>query len=172
MNEMLPAARSNPGALRGYQVFALIKGRYRAVDPRFINWRTVDMRKIQIRQPPGERNALGKIKFMFPNAYSVYLHDTPSKSLFQRDYRAYSHGCMRVMEPMEFADALLSEEVDLNAAYLKKLFGGSEKRVNLTKKVPVHITYFTAWVGESGALETRDDLYGHDAHIENALGSS
>jgi murein L,D-transpeptidase YcbB/YkuD len=172
MKEMLPAIRSNPGALSGYQVFALIKGRYRAVDPRFVNWRTVDMRKIQIRQPPGERNALGKIKFMFPNAYSVYLHDTPSKSLFQRDYRAYSHGCMRVMEPMEFADALLSEEADLNAAYLKKLFGGSEKRVNLTAKVPVHITYFTAWVGESGKLEMRDDLYGHDGRIENALGSS
>jgi murein L,D-transpeptidase YcbB/YkuD len=172
MKEMLPAARSNPGALRGYQVFALIKGRYRAVDPRFINWRTVDMRKIQIRQPPGERNALGKIKFMFPNPYAVYLHDTPSKSLFERDYRAFSHGCMRVMEPMEFADALLSEEADLSAAYLKKLFGGSEKRVNLTKKVPVHITYFTAWIGESGALEMRDDLYGHDARIENALGSS
>jgi L,D-transpeptidase YcbB len=73
---------------------------------------------------------------------------------------------------MEFADALLSEEADLSAAYLKKLFGGSEKRVNLTKKVPVHITYFTAWIGESGALEIRDDLYGHDARIENALGSS
>jgi murein L,D-transpeptidase YcbB/YkuD len=172
MKEMLPAIRANPGALRGYQVFALIKGRYRAVDPRFVNWRTVDMRKIQIRQPPGERNALGKIKFMFPNAYSVYLHDTPSKSLFERDYRAYSHGCMRVMEPMEFADALLSEEADLNAAYLKKLFGGGEKRVNLTAKIPVHITYFTAWVGESGALEIRDDVYGHDGRIENALGSS
>jgi len=172
MKEMLPAIRSNPGALRGYQVFALIKGRYRAVDPRFVNWRTVDMRKIQIRQPPGERNALGKIKFMFPNPYSVYLHDTPSKSLFERDYRAYSHGCMRVMEPMEFADALLSEEADLNAAYLKKLFGGGEKRVNLTAKIPVHITYFTAWVGESGALEFRDDVYGHDGRIENALGSS
>ena len=172
MKEMLPAVRANPGALRGYQVFALIKGRFRAVDPRFINWRTVDMRKIQIRQPPGERNALGKIKFMFPNAYSVYLHDTPSKGLFERDYRAYSHGCMRVMEPMEFADALLSQEAKLNSAYLKKLYGGGEKRVNLTRTVPVHITYFTAWVDESGALQTRDDVYGHDGRIENALGSS
>ena len=74
-----------------------------------IDWYSVDIRKIQIRQPPGERNALGNIKFMFPNQYDVYLHDTPSKSLFQRDYRAFSHGCMRVMDPMAFADALLAE---------------------------------------------------------------
>jgi murein L,D-transpeptidase YcbB/YkuD len=171
-NEMLPAARANPGALRGYQVFALIKGRFRAVDPRMINWRTVDMRKIQIRQPPGERNALGKVKFLFPNDYAVYLHDTPSKSLFQRDYRAYSHGCMRVMDPMAFADALLSEEPDLSSAYLERLYGGGEKWVNLTRNVPVHITYFTAWVDESGNLQTRDDVYGHDGRIEKALGTS
>ncbi len=170
--EMLPAAQANPGALSGYQVFALIKGRFRAVDPRMINWRTVDMRKIQIRQPPGERNALGKVKFLFPNDYAVYLHDTPSKSLFQRDYRAYSHGCMRVMDPMEFADALLAEEPKLSSAYLKKLYGGGEKWVNLSQKVPVHITYFTAWVDESGNLQTRDDVYGHDGRIEKALGTS
>jgi murein L,D-transpeptidase YcbB/YkuD len=170
--EMLPAVRANPGALRGYQVFALIKGRYRAVDPRRINWRKIDMRKIQIRQPPGERNALGKIKFMFPNPYSVYLHDTPSKSLFAHDRRAYSHGCVRVMDPMEFADALLSEEKDLNAAYLKKLFGGKERTVKLTRKVPVHLTYFTARVDEAGTLQTRDDVYGHDSRIEAGLGAS
>ena len=170
--EMLPAARANPGALRGYQVFALIKGRYRAVDPRMINWRKIDMRKIQIRQPPGERNALGKIKFMFPNPYSVYLHDTPSKSLFEHDRRAYSHGCVRVMDPMEFADALLSEEKDLNAAYLKKLFGGKERTVKLTNKVPVHLTYFTAWVDETGALQSREDVYGHDRRIEDGLKAS
>lgn len=168
-NEMLPAARRNPGALRGYQVFALIKGRYRAVDPRFINWRRIDARKIQIRQPPGQRNALGKVKFIFPNKHSVYLHDTPAKSLFQRDYRAYSHGCMRVMNPMEFAEALLSEEPKLNSAYLKSLYGSSERRVNLSKKVPVHITYFTTWVDESGNLQFRDDLYGHDRRIEARL---
>jgi murein L,D-transpeptidase YcbB/YkuD len=170
-NEMLPAARRNPGALRGYQVFALIKGRYRAVDPRRINWRRIDARKIQIRQPPGSRNALGKVKFMFPNRYSVYLHDTPAKSLFQKDYRAYSHGCMRVMNPMEFADALLSEEPELNSSYLESLYGSRERKVDLTRKVPVHITYFTAWVDESGDLQFRDDLYGHDRRIEERLGS-
>lgn len=171
-NEMLPAARANPGALSGYQVFALIKGRYRAVDPRRINWHMIDARKIQIRQPPGRGNALGKIKFMFPNRYSVYLHDTPSKSLFNRDYRAFSHGCVRVMDPMAFAEALLTEEPELNSAYLERLYGSQERLVKLTRKVPIHITYFTAWVDESGALQTRDDLYGHDRRINKALGAS
>lgn len=170
-NEMLPEARRNLGALHGYQVFALIRGRYQAVDPRRINWGRIDARKIQIRQPPGERNALGKVKFMFPNRHAVYLHDTPAKSLFQRDYRAYSHGCIRVMNPMEFAEALLSEEPELNAAYLESLYGSSERRVNLSKKVPVYITYFTTWVDESGTLQFRDDLYGHDRRIEARLAS-
>ena len=171
-NEMLPAARRNPGALSGYQVFALIKGRYRAVDPRRVNWRQIDARKIQIRQPPGSRNALGKVKFMFPNRHSVYLHDTPSKSLFKRDYRAYSHGCIRVLNPMDFAEALLAEEADLNSAYLKSLYGSRERRVNLNRKIPVHVTYFTAWVDDSGTLQTRDDLYGHDRRIGKRLLSS
>jgi len=168
-NEMLPAARRNPRALSGYQVFALIKGRYRAVDPRQLNWRRIDARKIQIRQPPGQRNALGRVKFMFPNRYSVYLHDTPAKSLFEKDYRAYSHGCMRVMNPMEFAEALLSEEPELNSAYLESLYGNRERRVDLKKKVPVHVTYFTAWVDDSGILQLRDDLYGHDRRIAEKL---
>ena len=168
--EMLPAAQANPASLADYQVLANIGGRFRVVDPYMIDWRTVDMRKIQIRQPPGERNALGNIKFMFPNPYSVYLHDTPSKSLFQRDYRAFSHGCMRVMDPMSFADALLVNEPKISSATLKKLIGGPETQVNLTHHVPVHITYFTAWVDDDGSLVLRDDLYGHDKRIEAALG--
>jgi murein L,D-transpeptidase YcbB/YkuD len=107
---------------------------------------------------------------MFPNPFAVYLHDTPSKSLFQKDYRAYSHGCMRVMDPMAFADALLAEEPGLNSAKLKKMIGGPERMVQLTRHVPVHITYFTALVDESGNLTLRPDLYGHDRRIEAAFG--
>jgi murein L,D-transpeptidase YcbB/YkuD len=168
--EMLPAAQANPASLSGYEVFANIGGRYRRVDPWMIDWYNVDIRKIQIRQPPGERNALGNIKFMFPNPYDVYLHDTPSKSLFKRDYRAYSHGCMRVMDPMAFADALLASEPGLNANKLKKMIGGPERMVRLTRHVPVHLTYFTAVVDESGQLSLHDDLYGHDVRIEKAFG--
>ncbi|MEO8666990.1 MAG: L,D-transpeptidase family protein [Bauldia sp.] len=169
--EMLPAAQANPASLSGYEVLANIGGKYRPVDPYTVDWYRVDIRKIQIRQPPGERNALGSIKFMFPNPYDVYLHDTPSKSLFQRDYRAFSHGCMRVMDPMAFADALLSEDGGrVSSATLKKMIGGPERMVKLSRKVPVHITYFTAEVDESGNLALHADLYGHDKRIEAAFG--
>jgi murein L,D-transpeptidase YcbB/YkuD len=171
VKEMLPKIQANPGALNGYQVFANINGRFQAVDPMMVDWQSVDMRRIQIKQPPGEKNALGSIKFMFPNPFSVYLHDTPSKSFFERDYRALSHGCMRVQNPWEFADALLAEDPNVSAARLKKLVGGKETRVNLTNEIPVHITYFTARVDASGALVFRDDIYGHDARIEKALGA-
>jgi murein L,D-transpeptidase YcbB/YkuD len=129
------------------------------------------MRRIQIKQPPGERNALGSIKFMFPNPYAVYLHDTPSKSYFERDYRALSHGCMRVMNPWEFAEALLRFDPNVSVEQLRSLVGGRETRVDLTTKIPVHITYFTAWVDESGELVVRDDIYGHDARVEEAFGA-
>ena len=151
-------------------MFANIGGRFRAVDPYMVDWRNVDMRRIQIKQPPGERNALGSVKFMFPNPYAVYLHDTPSKSLFQKDYRAYSHGCMRVMNPWEFAAALLNHDPNVSAASLKKLVGGRETQVNLTQHIPVHITYFTAWVDDSGKLQLRSDVYGHDREMEKAFG--
>ena len=171
VKEMLPQIQADPGkALSGYQVFANIGGRFRAVDPWTVDWRNVDMRRIQIKQPPGERNALGSIKFMFPNPFAVYLHDTPSKSLFQKDYRAFSHGCMRVMNPWDFAAALLTHDPNVSAASLKKLVGGPQTQVNLTRHIPVHITYFTAWVDDSGKLQLRSDVYGHDAEMEKAFG--
>ncbi len=171
LKEMLPTIRKNGGRIRGYQVYAKVKGRFRAVDPRMINWNTVNMRNIQIKQPPGERNALGSIKFMFPNKYAVYLHDTPSKSLFERDYRAFSHGCMRVMDPWAFADVLLSQDPGWDSKRFRKLVGGPERRVDLPHQIPVHITYFTAWVDANGALQIRDDVYGHDARTLKGLES-
>jgi L,D-transpeptidase YcbB len=168
-NEMMPAIRNGKG-LRGYQVYANIRGRYRAVDPRTINWRNVDARKIQVKQPPGARNALGQVKFLFPNGYDVYLHDTPSKSLFERETRAFSHGCMRVMNPWDFAEALLSNTDQVSAAALKKMVGGGERWVNLDQHIPVHVTYFTAWIDDGGKLEMRNDVYGHDKRLAAALG--
>jgi len=170
-NEMLPSIR-NGGGLRGYQVFAKVRGKFRAVDPRSVNWRKVDARSIQVRQPPGARNALGEVKFLFPNQHDVYLHDTPSKSLFERDVRAYSHGCVRVMNPWDFAEALLSNTDQVSASALRKQVGGGENWVNLDRHIPVHITYFTAWVDADGKLQVRDDVYGHDKRLGAALDRS
>ena len=172
VKEMLPDILANPAAaLSGYDVYANIGGRFQQVNPYMINWSTVDMRKIQIKQPPGEKNALGVIKFMFPNPFAVYLHDTPTKSLFQKDYRAYSHGCMRVMDPWDFAAVLLADEPNVSVASLKKLVGGPERRVNLETHIPVHITYFTAWVDDQGELQVRNDVYGLDQRMEKVMGS-
>ena len=170
-NEMLPKIRSGSG-LRGYQVFANVRGKVRAVDPRSINWRKVDARKIQVRQPPGSANALGQVKFLFPNSHNVYLHDTPSKSLFERDVRAYSHGCVRVMNPWDFAEALLAKSDQISGAAIRKRVGGGESWVNLDRHVPVHLTYFTAFVDAGGKLQVRDDIYGHDKRLAAALGLS
>jgi murein L,D-transpeptidase YcbB/YkuD len=170
VKEMLPKLQSGQSALNGYQVFANFDGRFRPVDPMMVDWSTVDMKRIQIKQPPGERNALGSIKFLFPNPYAVYLHDTPSKSFFERDYRALSHGCMRVMNPWDFAAALLQDDPNVSVDRLRKLVGGREAAVALTNHIPVHITYFTAWIDGGGALVTRNDVYGHDKHMKQLLG--
>ena len=170
-NEMLPKLRSGSG-MRGYQVLANVGGKVRAVDPRSVNWQKVDARKIQVRQPPGTANALGQVKFLFPNKHNVYLHDTPSKSLFEREVRAYSHGCVRVMNPWDFAEALLSNPGEASAAALRKRVGGGESWSNLETLVPVHITYFTAFVDRAGKLQVRDDIYGHDKRVAAALGLS
>ncbi|SEP58646.1 Murein L,D-transpeptidase YcbB/YkuD [Faunimonas pinastri] len=173
--EMMPSIRANPVGYfkrHNYQVLRKIGGRTVEVSPASIDWGTVNPRTLTIRQDPGDQNALGKIKFLFPNDYAVYLHDTPSKSFFARDMRALSHGCVRVDNPMDFADALLAHNPQWNAARLKKMFGDKERWVKLDNTIPVHLAYFTAWVDEGGNLRRFADVYGVDRQVLRALGSS
>src|SRR5690606_16497567 len=100
----------------------------------------------------------------------VYLHDTPSKSLFSRSFRAYSHGCVRVQDPMAFADALTANESKISRTSLEAMFGPSERWVNPETQIPVHIAYFTLRVGDDGALKSFGDVYGHNAKLIAALG--
>jgi murein L,D-transpeptidase YcbB/YkuD len=123
---------------------------------------------IRIYQPPGERNALGRIRFNFPNRFLVYQHDTPDKNLFAHDTRAYSHGCMRVQNPDEYAQVLLSiaqPEDGYTAKKIRSMYGSGERNITFKKQIPVYITYQTAFVDDAGKLETRDDLYGLDREI-------
>lgn len=123
---------------------------------------------VRIYQPPGERNALGRIRFNFPNPFLVYQHDTPDKQLFARDMRALSHGCMRVQNPEQYAEILLSlsqPNENYTIARIKGLYGPEERTVNLLSPVPVYVTYQTAFVDDSGILNVRSDLYGLDAAI-------
>ena len=125
-------------------------------------------RIVGIRQPPGERNALGFIKFMFPNEHAVYLHDTPQRNLFARDERAFSHGCVRVDQPFALADALLGS-MGYDEARLKAMIGKGEKTVTLQTRLPVHLTYFTLSVDESGHIRRFTDIYGHDEKLRAAF---
>jgi murein L,D-transpeptidase YcbB/YkuD len=126
--------------------------------------------RARVRQRPGEGNALGRIKFMFPNDFSVYLHDTPSRALFAATHRAFSHGCVRVDQPFRFAEAVLGPDSGWREERMKKLIGGSERYINLSRPLPIHIEYFTAHVDASGRLHLRDDLYGYSAKVRAALG--
>ena len=172
-NELLPKIKSDPTGFfskRNYQVLASIEGRTQVIDPAKLDWERVEPHHVRLRQPPGTRNALGNIKFMFPNKHAVYLHDTPSRSLFKRDYRAFSHGCVRVHNPMDFANIILSQTAKWNAKRVKSMIGGNERRVNLAQKIPVHIAYFTTWMSDTGKLQVRSDIYGHNAKVKKALG--
>lgn len=123
-----------------------------------------------MKQPPSRRNALGLVKFMFPNRHNIYLHDTPEKHLFGRDVRAFSHGCIRLNDPFEFAYALLArQEDDPRGFFQRTLSTGRETQVDLEKKVPVHLVYRTAFTRAKGRIQFRDDVYGRDARIWQAL---
>ncbi len=126
--------------------------------------------QLVVRQPPGEKNALGRIKFVFPNDFAVYMHDTPTRNLFSESHRAFSHGCMRVEEPFALAQAVLGPGSGWSEERVRRLIGGNERYINLSKPLPVHIQYFTAYVDEGGRLVQRADLYGYSARVRRALG--
>ncbi len=145
-----------------------------ATDPDYVTRLGYEMKvvrgRVSIRQPPGERNALGRIKFMFPNEHAVYLHDTPSRHLFATARRAFSHGCVRVENPMALASAVLRG--GWTEGRIKSLVGGDEKTINLPAPLPIHIGYFTASIGADGRLQFREDLYGYNRAVIRALAAS
>jgi murein L,D-transpeptidase YcbB/YkuD len=151
-NEYLPALQQDPNALERIG----LKIKYDSDGD------------IHIYQPPGEGNALGRIRFNFPNKFLVYQHDTPDKQLFAQEKRAFSHGCMRVQYPDKYAEVLLGisqPNEGWTAEKLHKMYGNNEQNINLAHPIPVHITYQTAFVDEAGRLQIRDDVYGRDAAL-------
>lgn len=167
--EYLPSMQRNPGAA-GHLVITDRRGR--KVNRSSINFSKYNARNFPyaMHQPPSRSNALGLVKFIFPNKYNIYLHDTPSKSLFARDVRAFSHGCIRLAEPFDFAYALLAaQETDPIGAFQSVLKTGREARIVLKEPVPVHLIYRTAVTNARGHTEYRADIYGRDAKIWNAL---
>jgi murein L,D-transpeptidase YcbB/YkuD len=123
-----------------------------------------------IRQLPGPKNSLGKVKFLFPNSFDIYFHDTPAKSLFSSDKRAFSHGCIRLSDPVKMAEYILRNQPEWTPQKIEDAMNsGVEQFVKVKKPLPVLITYYTAWVDENGVLNFRDDIYGHDATLAQKM---
>ena len=167
--EYLPMMKRNPNAQGQLQI---IGSNGRPVPRSAVNFNAYTEKTFpySMKQPPSRGNALGLVKFMFPNKYNIYLHDTPSKSLFGREKRAFSHGCVRVHKPFEFAYALLKpQQSDPKAFFQSALNARSERRVDLKQPLPVHIAYYTAWVDAKGRPQYRRDVYTRDRAIFSAL---
>ena len=123
-----------------------------------------------IRQRPGPKNALGRVKFLFPNSFNIYLHDTPVKSLFEKDKRAYSHGCIRVREPEKLANYVLRNQPEWTPEKIEEAMNSDEQKfVKVKDPIPVLITYYTAWVDDNGQLNFREDIYGHDTDLAGKM---
>jgi L,D-transpeptidase YcbB len=167
--ELQPQLARNPGSLAKAGLRAAYNGK--EVDPASVDWTTTDLRAFHVFQPPGAGNALGVVKFLFPNKHDVYMHDTPQKPLFEHASRAYSHGCMRVRDPLKFAELLLAHDKGMTRAQVNQLAatGPENNEVRLSKKVPIHITYFTAHVDDDGALKTFSDIYAHEKKVHLGL---
>jgi L,D-transpeptidase YcbB len=164
--ELQPQLMRSGGALTKAGLKAQINGR--DVDPGAVEWDLMDMRQVHIFQPPGPANALGQVKFLFPNKHDVYMHDTPTKNLFSTTVRSYSHGCMRVRDPLKFAEVILGNDKGWSREQINRLAntGPDNNEVKLDRKIPVHITYFTAWVDPDGKLQTANDIYGHENRVQ------
>jgi len=170
--EYLPNMQNNPGA-HGY--LELYDGSGRRVSRANVDFTqyTESNFPFDLRQPPSTRNALGLVKFMFPNRHNIYLHDSPAKNLFDREVRTYSSGCVRLAKPFEFGYEILSrQESDPVRAFHSVLDTGEETYVYLDQHVPVHLTYRTAWAPVQGRTQYRDDIYGRDAALWSALSRS
>ena len=169
VNEYLPALQRNRNAVSHIEI---TDRNGRVVNRGAVNFSQYNSRTFpfSMRQPPSRGNALGLVKFIFPNQYNIYLHDTPAKSLFGREVRAFSHGCIRLNDPFDFAYALLAvQEADPESFFQGHLNSGRESRVNLDDPVPVHLVYRTAFTHTTGQLNFRRDVYNRDSRIWNAL---
>jgi murein L,D-transpeptidase YcbB/YkuD len=173
-NELLPEIKQDPGylAANGFELLTDWNDGAAAIDPWSVDWSQITPEDFtwRLRQIPGEGNALGRIKFMFPNPFNVYLHDTPARHLFEQAERSFSHGCIRVEQPESFGGVILGGQDDWSPERIKAVIASGERMiVALEKPLPVHVEYLTAWVNKDGTVHFRNDVYGRDARLSEAL---
>ncbi len=172
VEEYLPLIQSDPNFLSDNEMVLMVRGTDSIIDSNLIDMQafTPDNFPFLIKQIPSNINALGLVKFMFPNKFSIYMHDTPMKDLFFKDERTFSHGCIRLQEPFQFAYSLLrDQEIDPERKFQEVLEKAEETYINLSRKIPVYITYRTAFFDEYGQINYRADIYGRDALVYMAL---
>jgi murein L,D-transpeptidase YcbB/YkuD len=174
-NEMIPKIIKNPKYLeeRGYEVRKNYVLSRPPIDTKDIDWakvlRNKQTKRYKFMQPPGPKNALGKIKFKFPNQFAVYLHDTSAKKYFKKSIRAFSHGCIRVAEPKALLATFAPHERSVNYSRAKRILKGKKQtQLNLSQHVPIHIVYLTAWINSDGLLHYRNDIYKYDSKQHRA----
>ncbi|HEY8401071.1 MAG TPA: L,D-transpeptidase family protein [Cytophagaceae bacterium] len=173
VNEILPLQKKDNTYLQSHGL-KMYFGYYSTVEvnPNEIEWEKLNEKNFNYRfvQPPGKDNPLGKVKFLFPNSYEVYLHDTNTQYLFERSERGFSHGCVRLSEPMKLAEYVLQRDSLWNEKEIKNLLDkGEEKYLKLKTPLPVYLVYFTTWQDQNGTLHFREDIYGHDKNLGETL---
>ncbi|MBP7339041.1 L,D-transpeptidase family protein [Niveispirillum sp.] len=176
-DEIFPKAKKDPSYLakQGYELLSDWSETAVPVDPHSLDWAHMTRLPYRVRQVPGDKNSLGRIKMMFPNEFDVYLHDTPSKNLFNRANRSFSHGCIRVEHPFDVAETILrlTGTVDWPRTRLDEaLASGQRTIVRLKQPIPIHISYVTAFVANDGSVNFRSDIYGRDRKLATAMRAS
>lgn len=174
VREMLPHIKSDSTYLERQKmhVFQGWDPEVPEIDPATVDWAEIDTTRFpfRLRQEPGSVNALGRIKFMFLNKYNVYLHDTPARSLFEKAKRDFSHGCIRIQQPIELAEYLLQQDSRWNRdAILRELGEAMDHSVPLPEPIPIHLLYWTAWADEDGTIQFRRDIYDRDTPLLEAM---
>jgi murein L,D-transpeptidase YcbB/YkuD len=172
--EILPGVKKDPDYLTKKKIKVLEYRRYqeKEIDAATIDWSKIrpDKLRYSFRQDPGPGNALGRIKFMFPNKFDIYLHDTPERHLFKRTRRTFSHGCIRIAKPIDLAEYLLNNENGWNhRKILAEIGKGKRQILHLPSPIDVHIVYLTAWTDPQGEVQFRNDIYEGDAILVQAL---
>lgn len=173
--EMLPLIQDDPAYLaqNRLKLFQGWGSEQKEIDPTTVDWSEVDDENFpyHLRQEPGSMNPLGRVKFMFPNRFNVYLHDSPARVLFWKTEREFSHGCIRIHKAAELAEYLLRGDSQWTPETIREALDKSiDQTVRLPEPIPVNILYWTAWVDEDGAVQFRKDIYEHDRPLEEALG--
>jgi murein L,D-transpeptidase YcbB/YkuD len=170
VKELWPSLLKGGGLMRQYGLEVETKDG-RPLDYRTMDWTKTDIRNYEVVQPPGRKSVLGVVKFSFPSQHTIFMHDTPDKWMFSSAQRTLSHGCLRLRNPARMAELILAEDKGWDAAKIAELIrsGPLNNEVVMEKKIRMHITYFTQWVDDAGALKTYADVYGHEKRVVLAL---